>query len=584
MKRAALTLLALTTLAACGGGGGGALPPAGGHAMPSNATVTLKMVVPKASGAFAHAGRARRLGASVNPFFVSNSTAGVDVKVYASSDASHAHLLSESTIDVSSGSSACGATTGTPRTCTITASAPAQQDDFVIASYDAPPSNNSFSGAMQLGAAAVSATIAAGTANTLAFTLGGIASTVTLTPSVKTIRGTIASTHSVTVNALDADANVIVSDGYVDANGNPVTIALSLQNGTGPYGGTFALGATSISSPSAAGIALTYDGAATLGPAGQDGTVATTIIATAPTLSSSASATVTTTGPRIKTFSPPTSGSAPYGIALAGDGKLYFTESGVAQIGSIDATGAISEYAVTPGAQPKGITLVSGALWFAQGASTLAELGVFSPSSHTVTATYGLTNHPVDSIVGGSDGQLYYYVPATSELRYMTNTGSNETVAPCTCTGVTALAADASGNIWAGGGTTLTQFPVSDPTMWSSAATPGANFSTITALSNGTAYAGDGGNTAIQYGSSLPMGASIAVAHPPVASALGGDGNVWWLSSDGYIGSVDVNSGSVVNTFRLPASVPTAQQMARGADGNLWFTIPAQNSIGEFIW
>jgi hypothetical protein len=204
--------------AGCAGGSAGSSSATPARSGGSGAQrISVRITVPAAIRA---ANASKR-----TPMFVSPSTNGVLVKVYAATDTTHTTVLGTAAVDVSSGSPACGGTTGTPRTCSVPIPAPAANDTLVFTSYDAPPSGGSFAGAHALGSGSVTQAIAPGQANTVSVTLGGIVSTVSLSLPIPNVHGTVASQQRLTVAALDAAGNVIVSDPYVDANGNPVTIA-----------------------------------------------------------------------------------------------------------------------------------------------------------------------------------------------------------------------------------------------------------------------------------------------------------------------------------------------------------------------
>src|ERR1700688_2389956 len=125
----ALASCILSTGCAGGSGGSSGATPArsGGSAAQS---VTVRITVP---AAIARSSATKRM-----PTFVSPSTNGVLVNVYAATDTTHMTVLASGAVDVSSGSPACGGTTGTPRACTVPIPAPAGNDTLVFTSYDAP--------------------------------------------------------------------------------------------------------------------------------------------------------------------------------------------------------------------------------------------------------------------------------------------------------------------------------------------------------------------------------------------------------------------------------------------------------------
>ena len=70
----------------------------------------------------------------------------------------------------------------------------------------------------------------------------------------------------------------------------------------------------------------------------------------------------------ITEFPLPTTSSAPFGITLGPDGKVWFTESQGNKIGRITTSGAITEFPVpTAGSLPFGITTGRGQkVWFTE--------------------------------------------------------------------------------------------------------------------------------------------------------------------------------------------------------------------------
>ncbi len=225
-------------------------------------------------------------------------------------------MLGSSATDVSSGSAACGGTTGTPRTCTIPIPAPPASDSFVFTSYDAPPSGGSFAAAKALGAGLVAQTVAQGQSNVVNVTLGGIVSAVPLSLPTPLIRGTVASQQQPTVAALDADGNIIVTDGYVDANGNPVTLFI----GAAPNPSSeIILSGTALTAPAPAGVIVTYNGTATAA-------YASTITATASS-GPTATTALTLIGPKETVFPTTTANSFPFAITNGPDGNLWIADA-----------------------------------------------------------------------------------------------------------------------------------------------------------------------------------------------------------------------------------------------------------------
>src|SRR5208282_2281951 len=114
--------LVAALVAGCGGGGSALAPTTIAPVVPSGKGSAVKATIVVAPTA-TPAPKMRK------PKFVSPSTAGISIVVYAQSDTNHTTILGQSTTDISPGSPAC--TTGPPRTCTASVVAPFGADDFV---------------------------------------------------------------------------------------------------------------------------------------------------------------------------------------------------------------------------------------------------------------------------------------------------------------------------------------------------------------------------------------------------------------------------------------------------------------------
>lgn len=79
-------------------------------------------------------------------------------------------------------------------------------------------------------------------------------------------------------------------------------------------------------------------------------------------------ASINTTSGAIKEYPLPHSSSKPWGISKGPDGNIWFTERDGDRIGKISASGTITEYALTAGAEPYQITNdeTNGVLWFTE--------------------------------------------------------------------------------------------------------------------------------------------------------------------------------------------------------------------------
>ena len=224
-------------LTGCGGGGGTApspQPPNGPTT--SLQTVTATIVLGGRSGTPSTAVR--------RPKFISPSTNGLDLKVYAHGGNT---ILGESRTDISSGSAACGGQTGLPRTCTVAVPAPPGTDDFVGTTYDGAPVGNSFSSAHVLGIGFLTATINSGQPNSLALYISGVINQLGfLAPHASLPADGSSHTLGFVLNPADFDGNPITA-GTNDPYQNPVHVVLTENGGSGhvqtvkngtPTGGT----------------------------------------------------------------------------------------------------------------------------------------------------------------------------------------------------------------------------------------------------------------------------------------------------------------------------------------------------------
>src|SRR5260370_14583492 len=115
-----------------------------------------------------------------------------------------------------------------------------------------------------------------------------------------------------------------------------------------------------------------------------------------------------TSGVSITEFPIPTAASSPVGIASGPDGNLWFTESGVNNIGRITPTGTISEFPIpTAGTTAQSIASGPGGnLWFTE--TSVNNIG-------TITPTGTITDIPIPTaatapfiIASAPDGTLSF--------------------------------------------------------------------------------------------------------------------------------------------------------------------------------
>ena len=237
---AAALAASLLALASCSGGGGGsvqsgspAVLPAAGSSAASGAqfTVSVARQTPQS---------ANRKAASVS--------AGIASLVISATGTANA----STTINVAAGGPGC-TTTPTSISCTGTINLVPGTYTFAVKEYDGPSGTGNV-----LGTGTVSQTLAPGALTNVALTLNGIVTTVQLALNPTTLPSGTATTATLTVMALDASGNVIVGPGvYVDANGNPLTIAVTTSGAGG-----ITLSAAQVTSSANAALKVSYSGTA----------------------------------------------------------------------------------------------------------------------------------------------------------------------------------------------------------------------------------------------------------------------------------------------------------------------------------
>ena len=522
MKRliSLVAIVAAFVLSACSGGGGASPTPVlSSGTTPSqhssSARVTLSVAVPAAP---------KTLSIRRRPKFVAPNTAGILVNTYAQSDTSHAHLLGSTATDISSGAPACGGQSGTPRTCTIVFDAVSGADTFVISSYDTAPVNNSFSGANQLGAALVNQTISSGSANTVGVALGGIIASITIAIPKPNIHGTLASSQTIEVNGLDADGNVILTDGYVDANGNPTPIQLDFVLNTG---NVLSLSTNSLAAPSASGVQLMYNGQATAA-------FSTALQANAGTIQAVKSMLVM--GPVFTAWQTQASSSFPQGITTSpasSDPNLYFTDQSTNSLGVVTPTGTITEYLLV-GTQPRNIAPgPDGNLWITDAGSNQIEI-VTTTGTHVAAFNPPSANSGLTGITKGSDGNMWFTELSTGNIGYATP--AHATVESSLGTGSQPyeIVSGPDGRLW------------------------------VTDLGKNEVWAID---PTTHIAQSYTLGSPVM---NPIGIAVGPDGNLWVAGVTGHIAKV-TTSGTVTQ-YNVPSSNSQPVGITAGADGNMWFS------------
>jgi virginiamycin B lyase len=491
--------------------------------------------------------------------FISRSTDGVLVQVYAHSDPQHRHVIGESSTDVSSGAAACGGHTGYPRSCTVDVPAPAGDDDFVFTTYDVAPKGHAFPGGHVLGLGSLTQRIVAYRANDLAIYIGGEIASIDGAPARLSFPADGRKhAYAFVLSPQDFNDNPIVA-GKRDPYANP--IAISLAQSSGEHGMSLSLdgaaGATSIVSRySDDSLVLHYDGS---GSPGYDATVVISAKGVSPQRILVSPLFVTSTSP-------------------------FFAERGLAFIGSAEQ----ATLAITQAHAPASLRYTARAT----GCTGIAAVGQVAGSgaSATVVASNGATVSATGCTIEVSDGSSTVTIPVTN-----TESGGNigipnvtiyEFPIPSANAHASQLTAGADGAIWfaetAGGAGKIGRIPTN--------ANPGSG-SQITEFPTPTAAAGpfaivpapDGalwfterGNNAIgRIPTNATPGSSAQVVEYPLPapftvpqSLIVAFGNLWFTDQVATDAGVMNLGGGVAQTFNLPLTAGGG--MAVDAAGNVW--------------
>jgi hypothetical protein len=325
------------------------------------------------------------------PRFVSPSTKGIDIKVYAQSGTT---VLSEAQIDIS-GPPACSSAS-LPRTCAIAVSAPAGMVDVVSTTYDAPPVAGSFAGAHVLATGKLTANVSMNSLNGVSLYLSGVIDTLGYLAPNESVPADGA-THVVgfVLNPADFGNNPISASGN-DPYQNPITVTLAESGGSGHMhlvknGDNAGLSTTLTYSNES--ISVSYDGG---GTAGYNATVTVSAAGVTPSESLLISPLYVTSG-----------------STYALNANRTFTFDAANETAAVDfsETGAPATTAYTATASPScaGIASVSAASGTGTAATatvTALTTGsctiVFSDGTSSLTWTAGVMTTPTGTIVIGS--------------------------------------------------------------------------------------------------------------------------------------------------------------------------------------
>ncbi len=144
------------------------------------------------------------------------------------------------------------------------------------------------------------------------------------------------------------------------------------------------------------------------------------------------------------------SGSNPSTITVDPQGNIWFSEPGTKRIGEFSPNdpNSINQYDI-PGT-PSGIAAeADGSIWFSEAVTvnfnTTYKIGVFSPSTDTVTAQYAIPSGSGGALIAGPDGNVWF--TNGSNIASVTESGTFSQYPIPNATTV-ALTSGPDGNVW----------------------------------------------------------------------------------------------------------------------------------------
>jgi virginiamycin B lyase len=410
---------------------------------------------------------------------------------------------------------------------TMAMNAPVGSDTFSFTTYDEPNG-----GGNVLGTASLSKQIVLGTTNTISAVLNGVVASYALTIANPNPPAGVAVTEQLSLNAFDADGNLIA--GTASNYAQSFTLSISDPANTGQL----TLSRTSI--PSRGTIVTVHYAGGTL--------LNASVVATAPGLPTTSA--VFAPKPTVYEYSV-TAGVQPQWIAAGSDGNMWFTEAGSANaVAKITLNGAtITPYTIpTANAYPSGIVSGSdGRLWFTETISS--KIGAVTTSgTFTERPTLFASDGPF-LLVDRGDGNIWYTGNAGDHIGYqgITSGTSGETTIPT-------ANSDPYG---------IAEGP--DLNLYFSESAPGVD--KIGRLNNLFGVTGE---------------LHLTAGSTPEGVVRGPDGNIWIAESGtSKIARLSPNSFSV--TAEFPTVSPNAfpRDIRVGQDGALWFTESGLSRIGR---
>jgi streptogramin lyase len=554
---AACTLL----LAACHGGGGftpTALPQSDAAIEPAGKTPTVAMKysikIPPLKTTATQAERHEQ--------FVSASTQSIVFAIYKPGSTHNAkNLISNIPVALNAGAKGCNKAKA--RTCSGTLNLPPPSVDIVATTYDLKPAGKKIpKKAKKLAIATIVKQVVKANQK-IGFTLGGIPASFSMTIAgatvvngvqTATMFGMFTGNTNIAVAAFDADGNLIVTDGYVDAAGASTGIAMS-EKASHPTCGKAVLQADPtkpgrasivVSAPAPDGVFFNYGSngiAKAFTTAGYCSFAVTARLGTGPVQQGA----FVLSGPLLSEYSIGSSLAQPDGITLGPDGNIWFVDL-EGNVGTINVTTrAISEY---PLANPAGIVSSNGSLWVSTYNSIVQVQTNGSMSSFPTTAT----GNPAEQLAVDSSGNFWFTETQAQKVAKVTPSGATTEFSVSGSPYPVGIAGGSDGNMWFTGcvGNKIGRITPAAP-----------NTQTLFSVPNS---------------STGPPAPFMMVGGP--------DGNLWFTSCGaGTIARVPIPSGSTVTpTFFQAPSTDTLGRgqmygLAAGPNGDMLATDIADNTI-----
>lgn len=273
---------------------------------------------------------------------------------------------------------------------------------------------------------------------------------------------------------------------------------------------------------------------------------------------------------KMTVFPVPTTNILPTGITKGPDGNLWFTEGATistgsnefAKIGSITPQGDINEFLMpATGINPLMITTgPDGNLWFTD--SLAGKIGRMSTHGKLTEFPLPAANSYPLGITSGPDGNLWFTETSPSgstsvgKIGRITPTGAiKDFPLPEENSYPAMITSGPDGNLW------FTENNWNGPNISSKIGriTP-TGVITIFSIPNALGYSQGGG------------GYLYGITFGPISIAKGPDGNLWFtgIFRKGMVGRI--TPAGVVTEFSLPDPGGVSYGISSGPDGYLWFT------------